>query len=1346
MAPKKGTGSKNAQSKKPNNTVPDSDHIVFSNRQDDKRKKDQKESEGPPRPDTKKIIGGASWTGKLPVNLLSEHCQRQKWNKPDYHSKQVPSGGGDGEKLFRAWVTLSKSDPKTREITRLPPFQLPPENASLADQATALEARHFAATYALYRVSSMKNISMILPPKYRDLWKGEFQRLKEDDVKQDRGWKYDADPFAADVKRQEIKAAMEKRRQEQAAQPPKVEALTLVQPGGESRTPTKTWDYVPKLELGEAIRTRIEAAIRSRSLWNPNAMQMSASEASLVLADLIKSGFKPAHVEEAISYCGSRREVLEWLLIHVPEDSLPEWSFPPGYTAGVSLVSSDLATDGKIKRMAQAGYSSQLCVQALRDNKGDEVLALEALQSRLVPPPHSENQPGGSREEDVWSEEMTTLKAILDDRLTLHSPNHCSITSEENSSISAIYHFRRPSHGYPFSHAPVFSLEAPKLPGYVRLSVLKQCVQYAQKDLLGEQMIFSLLEWLEISTADIIHNPGRLAALEINSSSLSVQTSSSPTSTEINQQRSRTSNSTRNGGGSYGRDIRTNAAILQDWRTRQETNAQIKMNTSRHKLPAWAKQDSIVDIISHHQVALITGETGSGKSTQAIQYVLDNAIQSMKGSSTNLLCTQPRRVAALSLSERVSAERCGVEGHEVGYSIRGASKVSRTTKITFMTTGVLLRRLQGAKTVQAALADVSHVFVDEVHERSLDTDFLLALLRDALPALPTLKVVLMSATLDADVFASYFGGDAVGRVHIEGRTFPVQDLYLDDIVRLTQMPGPAGGLPTDQDSPDDVSIGRAIQALGSGVNYDLITRLVNHISSDLGPSSGGILIFLPGVLEIDRCVRALGKLSGIHALPLHASLTPAEQRLVFRSPPSGMRKVVAATNVAETSITIEDIVAVIDTGRVKETSYDAVSNIVRLQEVWASKAACKQRRGRAGRVRAGKCYKLFTRNVEAAMAAAPAPEMHRTPLEQLCLSVKATGADRDVAEFLARTISPPDRGAVAMALKTLERVGALENNQLTGLGTYMSMIPADLRCAKLIIYGVLFECVETCLTIAAILSTKNPFVSPQDKREEAKEARLSFPTVDGDLLLASTAFDQWKQQSSVLRHRDLQTWCSARFLSLQTLRDIDSTRRQLLDSLIEAGLLSSGYSTDATMHNRHNSSTMLLRAVIAGSLNPQIARIQMPDKKYIASMSGAKELDPEAKTIKYFTEDNGRVFVHPSSVLFDAQSFSGAATFVSYFTKMATSKTFMRDLTPLNAYALLLFGGKIEVDTSGLGVVVDGWFKLKGWARIGVLASRLRVLLDDELKTRIDASGTPEDEGTVFDIVRHLVELNGQDK
>lgn len=1336
MAPKKGPSGKSKASKQSVPAVPDSDHIVFTNRQDDKKKKEQKEPEGPPRPDPRKVIGGPSWTGKLPVNLLSEHCQRMKWNKPDYNGRQVPTGN-DGEKLHRFWVVLSKADPKTREIIKVP-LQLPTTHAHLADQPSALEARHFAAAYALFRVSSMKNLAMALPPFYRDLWKGEFQRLKEQDVSEQRAWKYEVDPFAAEAKRQEIKAAVEKSKQEQAMRPPKIETLSLVNPGSQNSS-LKGWDRAPRIELGEIARRRIETIIRTRSIWNQNGGKIHAAERSSIVSDLSKSGFQTTHVQEALDYCGSREEVLEWLLIHVPEDSLPNWSFPSGYSAGISLVTNDLATDAKIKRLTESGYPSQICDQALRDNDGNEGLAAEALQSKLVPPKFDE-QPDSAVNVDGWADEMTALEAILDERFYADSVNQCSIKPSPESTFLATFHFRRPTHGYPTSSPPIILIGDTKWPSYVRLSIIKRALEYAQSSLLGDQMIFSILEWLEKSVASIIESPGRLSDLEITSSSLRMTRSASPSKREdaFRQVRKIARVSAR--------DTRSSKTILDTWASRQQSVAQETMNATRKQLPAWTKRDSVVEVVKTGQVTLITGETGSGKSTQAIQFILDDAIQNMRGSSVNILCTQPRRVAALSLSERVSAERCVKEGDEVGYSIRGDSKVSPRTKITFLTTGVLLRRLQGSSSLQSGLANVSHVFVDEVHERSLDTDFLLALLRDTLSSLPNLKIVLMSATLNAETFANYFGGDSVGRVHIEGRTYPVHDYYLDDVVRLVKGANSIDDSDAEDLPPQDV--GKSIQGLGVGINFQLVASLVQLIDEQLGSSTGGILIFMPGTMEIDRCLRTLNGSPRIHGLPLHASLTPVEQRLVFRRPPQGKRKVVVATNVAETSITIEDIVAVIDSGRVKETNYDPTSNIVRLEEVWASQAACKQRRGRAGRVQAGKCYKLFTRNVEGKMAPAAVPEMHRTPLEQLCLSVKATGSDRNVGEFLGRTISPPDSRAVTTAMKLLRRMGALENDVLTGLGTYLAMIPADLRCAKLLIYGVLFDCVEPCLTIAAILTTRSPFLSPREKRDEAREARTTFPTADGDLLLDTAAFGQWKDLSTNMRYRELQDWCSSKFLSQPTLRDIDSTRRQLLDSLIEAGLLPASYNNSNTMstHNRRKGNVMLLRALVAGALNPQFARIQMPDKKYIASMSGAKELDPEAKTIKYFNEENGRVFVHPSSVLFDAQAFSGSATFASYFTKMETSKTFIRDLTPLNAYALLLFGGPIEVATSGVGIVVDGWLKLKGWARIGVLASRLRALLDDELRKRIDLPGEEGDDDGLFDLVRHLVELNGQDQ
>merc|ERR1711939_1045891 len=467
-------------------------------------------------------------------------------------------------------------------------------------------------------------------------------------------------------------------------------------------------------------------------------------------------------------------------------------------------------------------------------------------------------------------------------------------------------------------------------------------------------------------------------------------------------------------------------------------------------------------------MGIISGETGSGKSTQSAQFILDDLYQNSLGDSVKIICTQPRRISALGLADRVSEERCSSVGQEVGYIIRGESKTSQNTKVTFVTTGVLLRRLQtsggSSEDVVASLADVSHVIIDEVHERSLDTDFLLVLLRDVLKKRKDLKLILMSATLDAGVFEDYFKSNGrVGRVEISGRTYPVEDYYLDDVIQMTGFNSGRGGR-RDEDDADtagmDSDVAAAIQSIGMRINYDLITQTVREIDAELShlKQGGGILIFLPGVVEISRTMDALRSVHNLHVLPLHASLQSSEQRRVFPHAPHGKRKVVVATNVAETSITIDDIVAVIDTGRVKETSYDPQNNMRKLEEVWASRAACKQRRGRAGRVQAGKCYKLFTRNVEANMPAASPPEMHRTPLEQLCLSVKATGSDRNVEDFLARTISPPHSRAVKMAMMTLKRMGALDNGRLTGLGTYLAMIPADLRCAKLLVYGVLFDC------------------------------------------------------------------------------------------------------------------------------------------------------------------------------------------------------------------------------------------------------------------------------------------------
>lgn len=1305
------------------------------------------------KPDTRTLIAGSSWTGKLPMTLFNEHCQKQRWEKPEYTMHRTGNG-------FTSGVILRQKNNKTQEVIQLPAIVPPVDyNKERAVQPSAVEARHFAAAYALFRVSNMKNIHMMLPPQYRDLWRGDFQDLKSEAAANGQGYLYEADPFLAKKQHDDANAAKEKARVDRTKQQEEDKKHQVVSLDGQvqNRHVLKGWMRVPKVEMGSKTRRETERLIRSDGVWNANGIRLTKSQALAVCHDLSQIGFRRSHVEEATEICKDREECLEWLLIHVPEDDLPKWTLPENYQAGVSLVSGDLKREGKLKRLAAGGYAAEVCADVLDAVGGDESKAAEGLQQRLIEDDYDEATPAGNGDENLWDEELATLEAIFGDRFTNHDRICTTLLELQTPGKKAfIVRARPPSQGYP-NTLPILSIET-ELPAYIRLSILKRCLTHAKENFLGEQMLFNIIDWLENEIPGIIENPGRLSDIA----------SVTSTSTDRGLQRQQTSRSSRRQPKpiDWSANSQRSQQTLAEFSAKQATSEQQKMLQARQTLPAWRLQDAIVDSVANNQVTVISGETGSGKSTQSVQFILDDLIKRTFGEQANIICTQPRRISALGLADRVADERCGRVGDDVGYAIRGESKQTQgTTKITFVTTGVLLRRLQtsggSAEDVVKSLADVSHVVIDEVHERSLDTDFLLILMRDVLKKRKDLKLVLMSATLDAAVFERYFSGtSSVGKVEIEGRTYPVQDIYLDEIVQATGFGN--GELDEDDVSADDFvdrdprngpkqttnSIGGALRAVGTRINYDLIAQTVQHISVELGSADGGILIFLPGVAEIDQTLRALRNVPGLWALPLHASLQSSEQRLVFKKPPSGMRKVVAATNVAETSITIEDIVAVVDTGRVKETSFDPANNMVKLAEVWASRAACKQRRGRAGRVRAGKCYKLYTRSAEAKMAERPDPEIRRVPLEQLCLSVKAMGV-ADVPAFLASALTPPESLAVEGALKLLGRMGALDDNEMTALGRHLSMIPTDLRCGKLLVYGAAFGCLDACLTIAAILTVKSPFVSPQTKRDESKAARAAFGSNNGDLICDLQAFDEWAAKRAAGEPTSfLRRWCDENFLSHQTLLDINTNRVQYSSSLQEIGFLLSGPGKPFSnkQPKADDVSTTLLRALVAAAFQPQVARIDFPDTKFAASSSGAVALDPEARTIKFFNEDNGRVFVHPGSTLFSAQTFPAGSAYMSYFTKMSTSKIFIRELTPFGVFGLLMFGGPIEIDPQGRGLLVDGWLRLRGWARIGVLVSRMRGMLDAVLSRKVEEPQLDISLSEVVRLVRGLVERDGLDR
>ncbi|KAF7550914.1 hypothetical protein G7046_g7871 [Stylonectria norvegica] len=1287
----------------------------------------------PPKPTVKQLIGGSSWTGKLPVNLLSEYCQKQKWHKPEFDTKKGPDG-------FSVWVTLSAKDPKTQEFMRLDSFKIPASHLHLIQRSTALEAKHAAATYALFRVCSMQNKHMVLPPDHKSLWK-EFQLLKAQDVKDGKAWMYDADPFKTLMERQDAKASAEKKRREAEEARAKAKAM----PGASGLMSTnmmKGWTSAPKVEMGKRTRTQLETLLRNGTTWNPYGVHMEPPQKASIVAEFIKLDFRRSHVEEAVEYCKDREETLEWLLIHVPEDDLPRWALPESYSAGVTFGATDLRKEGIIKRLSESGYSLELCTRVYDKVGGDEDQAAESLQNLLFATrPSNEDDDFldlGSPEEQ-WEEEVGSLESIYGDGFVREGNKviQLKLDSVKNGAqnVETFLQVRRAA-SYP--KTLILAIIA-RLPSYIKLSIVKRALEHLDESLRDEPMkIYLVMDWIQQNINDIIEHPGKLVDISAVSSA-----ASEPQPAAAIANRKRTARAVK--------PLRwiENPHSREQWLKRQQSPDWKKMFTKRATLPAWSMQEEIVRTVSENHVTIISGETGSGKSTQAVQFVLDDLYERGLGECVNMIVTQPRRISALGLADRVAEERCSRVGDEVGYAIRGEHRRSPNTKITFVTTGVLLRRLQtsGGRVddVVASLADVSHVVIDEVHERSLDTDFLLNLIRDVMRAKKNmLKLVLMSATLDAATFEHYFASEglSVGLVEIAGRTYPVDEYYLDDVIRMT-------GYGVDKLENGFIGgdvLGKIIQNLGHRINYNLIFETVKAIDFELTyeKKTGGILIFLPGVGEINQCCRALRAIPSLHVLALHASLETREQKRVFSSPPHGKRKIVVATNVAETSITIDDIVAVIDSGKVKETSFDPQNNMRKLEENWASRAAGKQRRGRAGRVQEGRCYKLFTENLELSMAERPEPEIRRVPLEQLCLSVRAMGMV-DVAGFLGRSPTPPDATAIDGAIKLLRRMGALDGDELTAMGQQLAMLPADLRCGKLMVFGAIFGCLDDCVTIAAILSTRSPFFAPQERREEAKAARMKFYTGDGDLLTDLSAFQEWDaMMQDRMPQRQVRSFCEDNFLAYQTLNDISNTKAQYYTALGEIGIIAPS-EAGSEAHSHGPSSPGLLRALIASAFTPQIARIQYPDKKFANSMSGAVELDPEARLIKFFNQEAGRVFVHPSSTLFGSQGFSGNATYMSYFNLISTSKIFIRDITPFNAYTLLLFSGPIELDTMGRGLLVDGWLRLRGWARIGVLVARLRSMVDNLIAKKVENPKLGLEDNEVIKMVTRLIELDGLD-
>ncbi|KAK1269634.1 putative pre-mRNA-splicing factor ATP-dependent RNA helicase [Acorus gramineus] len=530
--------------------------------------------------------------------------------------------------------------------------------------------------------------------------------------------------------------------------------------------------------------------------------------------------------------------------------------------------------------------------------------------------------------------------------------------------------------------------------------------------------------------------------------------------------------------------------------------SKMSLQDQRQSLPIYRLKKELVQAVHDNQVLVVIGETGSGKTTQVTQYLAE-AGYTTRG---KIGCTQPRRVAAMSVAKRVAEEFGCRLGEEVGYAIRFEDCTGPETVIKYMTDGMLLREIL----IDDSLSQYSVIMLDEAHERTIHTDVLFGLLKQLVQRRPDLRLIVTSATLDAEKFSGYFFNCNI--FTIPGRTFPVEILY------------------TKQPESDYLDAA-------------LITVLQIHLTEP----EGDILLFLTGQEEIDHAcqslyerMKGLGKnVPELIILPVYSALPSEMQSRIFDPAPPGQRKVVVATNIAEASLTIDGIFYVIDPGFAKQNVYNPKQGLDSLVITPISQASAKQRAGRAGRTGPGKCYRLYTESAyRNEMTPTSIPEIQRINLGLTTLTMKAMGIN-DLLSF--DFMDPPSPQALLSAMEQLYSLGALdEEGLLTKLGRKMAEFPLDPPLSKMLLASVDLGCSDEVLTIIAMIQTQNIFYRPREKQAMADQKRAKFFQPEGDHLTLLAVYEAWKAKNFS------GPWCYENFVQSRSLRRAQDVRKQLL--------------------------------------------------------------------------------------------------------------------------------------------------------------------------------------------------------
>lgn len=761
-----------------------------------------------------------------------------------------------------------------------------------------------------------------------------------------------------------------------------------------------------------------------------------------------------------------------------------------------------------------------------------------------------------------------------------------------------------------------------------------------------------------------------------------------------------------------------------------------ELRSKKESLPMNKYRKQVLDMVGSSQYSIVVGATGSGKTTQVPQILLEEQIASDNGGACNIICTQPRRIAATSVAQRVAVERNEKLQRSVGYHVRFDVKLPQPGgSITYCTTGILLEQLKHDPDI---LDSVSHLVVDEVHERDLNIDFLMIVIKKALHARQAAgknvpKVVLMSATLDTDLFASYFAhaGEDGKRtlcpsLSVPGRTFPVKDKYLGDLMHdLLQSHGPelGGVLKMDLASEDYLKSetafsarhNHAVAAASRDTIIDWKRERQPQLESDDDSSAqqekeearvptallaatiahickttedGAILAFVPGIEEILRTQRHLLDRNSFFGLNfhdsakfkvclLHSTIPKEEQSQIFDPVPRGCRKIILSTNIAETSVTVTDVKYVVDTGKLRETRYDQIRRITKLQCVWESKSNSKQRAGRAGRVQDGYYYALFSQERHQSLRAVGLPELLRSDLQETCLSIKAQNYNEPVETFLAQAIEPPAPRAIQAALSNLQAVEAFtEDEKLTDLGRLLSKLPIHPALGKMIVLGVIFRCLDPMLVLGAAAEERSLFVSPigRDARAGATGSRRSYADREpSDHLATLQAFkevrmlrDQYGMGAAFDRARE-------NYIHMGAFRTIDQTAKQVVDILSTAGVVTDPLEGrhrpneyGPTTLNENSGNTALIQCLLLAGVYPNL---------------GAKTT---SRGLTYRTVNEQNVMMHPSSLNAESKvkvthSYGTLFAYSALARSNDGSSLFMRDSTLVTPLMSALFGGKLHM-------------------------------------------------------------------